>query len=170
MDTNIDSSITKIYEREQTMNGTEEEAVLYLKALARHSELNVTFEDQDNPIKMASKSWDKIIDMMPEEKKYSLAFIVFSLTDEIEENEIWGIRKNPENGEEVVLQDVFFNTILEASVPHDVPFIMCEDDFSQFTDYFNQKEAKNRKLKLSYEETTEANEKDKNLKKNGRRK
>ena len=149
---NIDSSITKIYEKQQTMSGTEEEALEYLQVLEQHNELNVIIEENtDTPIKMSSKSWDKIIRLMPEEKKYSLAFICFSLINEIEENEIWGIRKNAETGEEMVLQDVFFNTVLEASVPHEVPFIMCEDDFSQFTDYFNQKEkeSKNRKIKLS---------------------
>ena len=152
MSENIDSSITKIYEQQQTMNGTEEEALEYLQVLEQHSDLNVVIEEKtDTPIKISSKSWDKIIRLMPEEKKYSLAFICFSLIDEIEENEIWGIRKNPETGEEVVLQDVFFNTVLEASTPHELPFVMCEDDFSQFTDYFNQKEkeAKNTKIKLS---------------------
>ena len=149
---NIDSSITKIYEKQQTMSGTEEEALEYLQVLERHKDLNVIIEEEtDTPIKISSKSWDKIIQLVPEEKKYSLAFMCFSLINEIEENEIWGIRKNAETGEEVILQDVFFNTLLEASTPHDVPFVMCEDDFSQFTDYFNQreKEAQNRKLKIS---------------------
>ena len=149
---NIDSSITKIYEKQQTMSGTEEEALEYLQVLEQHNELNVIIEEQtDTPIKISSKSWDNIIKLMPEEKKYSLAYICFSLVNEIEENEIWGIRKNAVSGEETVLQDVFFNLDLEASTPHDLPFEMCEDDFSQFTDYFNQKEKeeKDRKIKLS---------------------
>ena len=149
---NIDSSITKIYEKQQTTSGTEEEALEYLQVLERHSDLNAIIgENTDTPIKISSKSWDTIVRLIPEEKKYSLAFICFSLVNEIEENEIWGIKKNPETGEETVLKDVFFNTLLEASTPHDVPFVMCEDDFSIFTDYFNQKEkeAKNRKIKLS---------------------
>ena len=67
MDTNIDSSITKIYEKQQTMNGTEEEALEYLQVLDKHNELNVIIEEQtDNPIKISSKSWDNIIKMMPE--------------------------------------------------------------------------------------------------------
>jgi len=114
--------------------------------------LNIVIEEQtDNPIKISSKSWDNIIRLIPEEKKYSLAYICFSLVNEIEEDEIWGIKKNGEGGEEEVLQDVFFNTVLEASTPHEVPFVMCEDDFSQFTDYFNQKEKEeeNRKIKLT---------------------
>ena len=149
---NIDSSITKIYEKQQTSSGTEEEALEYLQVLEQHNELNVIIEEQtDTPIKISRKSWDNIIKLMPEEKKYSLAYICFSLVNEIEENEIWGIRKNAVSGEETVLQDVFFNIDLEASTPHDLPFEMCEDDFSQFTDYFNQKEkeAKDRKIKLS---------------------
>ena len=152
MTENIESSITKIYEKQQTMDGTEEEALEYLQVLEQHNVLNVIIEEQtDTPIKISRKSWDNIIRLMPEEKKYSLAFICFSLIDEIEENEIWGIKKNPETGEEVVLQDVFFNTVLEAATPHEVPFVMCEDDFSQFTDYFNQKEKedKSREIKLS---------------------
>ena len=116
---NIDSSITKIYEKQQTTSGTEEEALEYLQVLEQHNELNVIIEEQtDTPIKISSKSWDTIIKLMPEEKKYSLAFICFSLVNEIEENEIWGIRKNAESGEETVLQDVFFNIDLEASTPH----------------------------------------------------
>ena len=149
---NIDSSITKIYEKQQTMSGTEEDALEYLQVLERHKDLNVVIEEQiETPIKLSTKSWDKIVSLMPEEKKYSLAFLCFSLIDEIEENEIWGIRKNPQTGEETVLQDVFFNTVLEASAPHDVPFVMCDDDFSQFTDYFNQieNEPKNRAIKVS---------------------
>ena len=149
---NIDSSITKIYEKQQTTSGTEEEALEYLQVLERHNDINAYIgENTDTPIKISRKSWDTIIRLIPEEKKYSLAFICFSLVNEIEENEIWGIKKNPETGEETVLQDVFFNTLLEASTPHDIPFVMCEDDFSIFTDYFNQKEkeAKNRKIKLS---------------------
>ena len=123
---NIDSSITKIYEKQQTMSGTEEDALEYLQVLERHKVLNVIIEeDTDNPIKISSKSWDRIIQLVPEEKKYSLAFMCFSLINEIEENEIWGIRKNAETGEEVILQDVFFNTLLEASAPQDVPFVMC---------------------------------------------
>ena len=152
MTENIDSSITKIYEKQQTMTGTEEEALEYLQVLEQHNNLNVIIEEKvDTPIKISSKSWDNIIRLIPEEKKYSLAFICFSAIDEIEESQIWGIRKNPETGEEIVLQDVFFNTVLEASIPHEVPFVMCEDDFSQFTDYFNQKEkeAKSRQVKLS---------------------
>jgi len=156
MDSNIDSTITKIYENQQTMNGTEEEAEQYLQVLEQHPELSVSFEDPDFPTKFSSKSWERIIQLMDEEKKYSLAFIVFSMTNEVEESDIWGIRKNAqtgESGDEVVLQDVFFNTVLDASAPHDVPFIMCEDDFSQFTDYFNQKEAKSRKIQLSNEDS-----------------
>ena len=65
MDTNIDSSITKIYEKQQTMSGTEEEALEYLQVLDKHNELNVIIEEQtDNPIKISSKSWDNIIKLM----------------------------------------------------------------------------------------------------------
>ena len=149
---NIDSSITKIYEKQQTTSGTEEEALEYLQVLEQHNDLSVAFgETADNPIKISIKSWDTITRLIPEEKKYSLAYLCFSLVNEIEENEIWGIRKNAENGDETVLQDVFFNAVLDASTPHEVPFVMCEDDFSQFTDYFNQKEKeeKNRNIKIS---------------------
>ena len=54
---NIDSSITKIYEKQQTASGTEEEALEYLQVLEQHNELNVIIEEQtDTPIKISSKS------------------------------------------------------------------------------------------------------------------
>ena len=172
MDSNIDESITKIYEQEQTMSGSEEEAMQFLKVLDNHKDVNVNIEGNEIPIKIPLKSWKTIIEKIPEEQSYSLAYICFSLVNEVQENEIWGIRKNGETNDAEVFQDVFFNTVLEASVPHEIPFTMCEEDFSQFTDYFNQKEADDRNIKLSNEdwikenipkekEETEAKEKDK---------
>ena len=172
MDSNIDESITKIYEQEQTMSGSEEEAMQFLKVLDNHKDVNVNIEGNEIPIKIPLKSWKTIIEKIPEEQSYSLAYICFSLVNEVQENEIWGIRKNGETNDAEVFQDVFFNTVLEASVPHEIPFAMCEEDFSQFTDYFNQKEADDRNIKLSNEdwikenipkekEETEAKEKDK---------
>ena len=161
MDSNIDESITKIYEKQQTMSGSEEQATQFLKVLENHSDLNVNIEENDTPIKISKKSWNKIIKMIPEEENYSLAYICFSLVNEIPENEIWGIRKSGEPEEAEVFQDVFFNTVLEASVPHEIPFAMCEEDFSQFTDYFNQKETNDRNIKLTNEEWIKENEKEK---------
>lgn len=77
MDSNIDSTITKIYENQQTMNGTEEEAEQYLQVLEQHPELSVTFEDPDFPTKFSSKSWDRIIQLMDEEKKIFPSFYSF---------------------------------------------------------------------------------------------
>ena len=152
MDSNIDESITKIYEKQQTVSGSEEEAMQYLTILKRHPELNVTFEENESNIKLPLKSWNKIIKKIPEEESYSLTYICFSLINEVDENEIWGIKKTKESDEAEVFQDVFFNTVLEASIPHEIPFAMCEEDFSQFTDYFNQKEANERNIKLSNED------------------
>ena len=163
MDDNVDTAITKIYEQQQTTSGTEEDAIEYLKVLEKHHVLNAIFEDSDIPIKFSNKSWDKIVELMDEEKKYSLAFIVFSVINELGESDIWGIKKAPED--DLILNDIFFNTVLEASMPHDVPFTMSEDDFSQFTDYFNKKEEKNKKLKLNNQETSKGNESDENKKK-----
>ena len=161
MDSNVDESITKIYEKQQTMSGSEEEAMEFIQVLQKHQELNINLENNDTPIKLPKKSWNKIIKMIPEEENYSLAYICFSLVNEVEENEIWGIRKNGESDEAEVFQDVFFNTVLEASVPHEIPFAMCEEDFSQFTDYFNQKEANDRNIQLSNEEWIKENIKEK---------
>ena len=161
MDSNVDESITKIYEKQQTMSGSEEEAMEFIQVLQNHQELNINLENNDTPIKLPKKSWNKIIKMIPEEENYSLAYICFSLVNEVEENEIWGIRKNGESDEAEVFQDVFFNTVLEASVPHEIPFAMCEEDFSQFTDYFNQKEANDRNIQLSNEEWIKENIKEK---------
>ena len=56
----------------------------FLKFLERHKDLNDIIEKQtDTPIKISSKSWDKIIQFISEEKKYSLAFMCFSLISEI---------------------------------------------------------------------------------------
>ena len=151
MDSNIDESITKIYEKQQTMNGSEEEAKQFLNILEKHEDLNVNIESNEIPIKLPLKSWNKIVKKMSEEESFSLAYICFSLVNEVEENEIWGIRKNGETDDSEVFQDVFFNTVLEASIPHEIPFAMCEEDFSQFTDYFNQKEADERNIQLSNE-------------------
>ena len=161
MDSNIEGSITKIYEKQQTMSGSEDEAMQFLQVLENHPEVNVNIENNDIPIKLKQKSWNKIIKMIPEEDSYSLSYICFSLVDEVQENEIWGLRKNAEQNEAEVFQDVFFNTVLEASVPHEIPFAMCEEDFSQFTDYFNQKETNDKNIKLSNEEWIKDNLKDK---------
>ena len=161
MDSNIEGSITKIYEKQQTMSGSEDEAMQFLQVLENHPEVNVNIENNDIPIKLKQKSWNKIIKMIPEEDSYSLSYICFSLVDEVQENEIWGLRKNAEQNEAEVFQDVFFNTVLEASVPHEIPFAMCEEDFSQFTDYFNQKETDDKNIKLSNEEWIKDNLKDK---------
>ena len=152
MDSNVDESITKIYEKQQTMSGSEEEAMQFLNVLENHEDLNVNIEGKESPIKIPLKSWNKIIKKIPEEDSYSLAYICFSLVNEVQENEIWGIKKSGEPDEAEVFQDVFFNTVLEPSVPHEIPFAMCEEDFSQFTDYFNQKEEDERTLKLSNED------------------
>ena len=74
MDDNVDTAITKIYEQQQTTSGTEEDAIEYLKILEKHHVLNAIIEDSDIPIKFSNKSWDKIVELMDEEKKYSLAF------------------------------------------------------------------------------------------------
>ena len=97
MDSNVDESITKIYEKQQTMSGSEEEAMQFIQVLQNHQELNINLENNDTPIKLPKKSWNKIIKMIPEEENYSLAYICFSLVNEVEENEIWGIRKNGES-------------------------------------------------------------------------
>ena len=152
MDSNIEGSITKIYEKQQTMSGSEEEAMQFIQVLENHPEISVNIEDNDTPIKIKLNSWNKIIKMIPEEKSYSLSYICFSLVDEVQENEIWGLRKSMEPNDAEVFQDVFFNTVLEASVPHEIPFAMCEEDFSQFTDYFNQKETSDRNIKLTNED------------------
>ena len=152
MDSNIDESITKIYEKQQTMSGSEEEAMQFLNVLESHEDLNVNIEGNDTPIKIPLQSWNKIIKKIPEEDSYSLAYICFSLVNEVQENEIWGIKKSGEPDDNEVFQDVFFNTVLEPSVPHEIPFAMCEEDFSQFTDYFNQKEEDERTIKLSNED------------------
>ena len=139
----IDSTLTKISENHHICSGIEEEAEEYLQVLEKHPELNISFEDPDFPLKFSIKSWKRIIQLMDEEKKYSLAFIVFSMINEVEESDIWGIRINEqyeENGDDKVL---------EASLPPDAPIIMCEDDINQFTDYSNQKEAKTRKIEFS---------------------
>ena len=149
MDTNINESITKIYEKEQTMNGTEEEAEEYLKILETHENLYVTNETIDNPIPLPQTSWNRILQLIQEDKKYSISYICFSSTNEIEENDIWSIKRKPENEEEVELKEVFFNTMLEPATPHDIPFDMSDDDFNIFNDYFNQKETKPSKLKLT---------------------
>ena len=157
MDSNIDESITKIYEKQQTMNGSEEEALQFLNVLDNHEDLNVSIEGQENPIKIPLKSWKQIIKKIPEEESFSLAYICFSLVNEVQENEIWSLRKSGDSEDNDAFQDVFFNTVLEASVPHEIPFVMCEEDFSQFTDYFNQKEEDERNLKLSNEDWNKEN-------------
>ena len=157
MDSNIDESITKIYEKQQTMNGSEEEAMQFLNVLDNHEDLNVNIEGQENPIKIPLKSWKQIIKKIPEEESFSLAYICFSLVNEVQENEIWSLRKSADSEDNDAFQDVFFNTVLEASVPHEIPFVMCEEDFSQFTDYFKQKEEDERTLKLSNEDWNKEN-------------
>jgi hypothetical protein len=165
MDSNIEGSITKIYEKQQTMSGSEEEAMQFIQVLENHPEISVNIEDNDTPIKIKLNSWNKIIKMIPEEKSYSLSYICFSLVDEVQENEIWGLRKSMEPNDAEVFQDVFFNTVLEASVPHEIPFAMCEEDFSQFTDYFNQKETSDRNIKLANEDWIKDNIKEKDKEK-----
>ena len=61
MDSNIDESITKIYEKQQTMNGSEEEALQFLNVLDNHEDLNVNIEGKENPIKIPLKSWEYIL-------------------------------------------------------------------------------------------------------------
>jgi hypothetical protein len=131
------------------MNGTEEEAEEYLKILETHENLYVTNETIDNPIPLPQTSWNRILQLIQEDKKYSISYICFSSTNEIEENDIWSIKRKPENEEEVELKEVFFNTMLEPATPHDIPFDMSDDDFNIFNDYFNQKETKPSKLKLT---------------------
>ena len=75
MDSNIDESITKIYEKQQTMSGSEEEAMQFLNVLESHEDLNVNIEGNDTPIKIPLQSWNKIIKKIPEEDSYSLAYI-----------------------------------------------------------------------------------------------
>jgi len=153
----IDSTLTKISENQHTFCSTEEEAKEYLQVLEQHPKLNISFENPDFPLKFSIKSWERIIQLMDEEKKYSLAFIIFSMINEVEESNIWAIRKNElyeENGDD---------KMLEASLPPDAPILMCEDDlnvFNQFTDYFNQKEAKNRKLQLSNKKDVQLQDKE----------
>ena len=113
MDSNIDESITKIYEKQQTMNGSEEEAMQFLNVLDNHQDLNVSIEGQENPIKIPLKSWKQIIKKIPEEESFSLAYICFSLVNEVQENEIWSLRKNGDSEDNDAFQDVFFNTVLE---------------------------------------------------------
>ena len=158
MDSNIDESITQIYEKQQTMSGSEEEAMQFLNILDNHEDLNIKIKDkEEEPVKISLKSWNQIIKKIPEEESYALEYICFSLVKDVPENEIWGLNKSPESGDEDTFQDVFFNTVLEASVPHEIPFVMCEEDFSQFTDYFNQKEEEDRNLKLSNEDWNKEN-------------
>ena len=124
MDSNIDESITKIYEKQQTMNGSEEEAIQFLNILEKHEGLNVNIESNEIPIKLPLKSWNKIIKMTSEEESFSLAYICFSLVNEVEENEIWGIRKNGETDDSEVFRGAFFDTVQEASTPHEIPLIL----------------------------------------------
>ena len=72
MDSNIEGSITKIYEKQQTMSGSEDEAMQFLQVLENHPEVNVNIENNDTPIKLKQKSWNKIIKMITEEDSYSL--------------------------------------------------------------------------------------------------
>ena len=63
---NVDSSITKIYEKQQIASGTEEEALAYLQVLEQHDEFNVTIgENLDSSITLFKKSWETIIRLMP---------------------------------------------------------------------------------------------------------
>ena len=105
MDSNIEGSITKIYEKQQTMSGSEEEATQFMQILENHPDLSVNIENNETPIKFKLKSWNKIIKMIPEEDSYSLSYICFSLVEEVKENEIWGLRKNADLNEAEVFQD-----------------------------------------------------------------
>ena len=124
MDSNIDESITKIYEKQQTMNDSEEEYIHFLKTLEKHEDLNVIIEGNEIPIKLPLKSWNKIVKKMSEEESFSLAYICFSSVKEVEENEIWGIRKNGETDDSEVFRGAFFDTVQEASTPHEIPLIL----------------------------------------------
>ena len=135
----IESFISKIYENHSTGFGTEEESLKYLQVIEQHRNINAIIGEYLNTsIKISTKSWYTIIKLIPEEKKYSLSFICFSTTNEIEENEIWSIKKTIPEIEEKILNLLFFNPTLEPSTPNDIPFVMCNEDFSIITDYFNQ--------------------------------
>ena len=139
----IDSTTIKLEENIITSNSTEEEAEEYFKVLYQHPDLNISFEDPDFPLKFSTKSWERIIQLMDEEKIYSLAFIIFSMTNEVEESDIWIIKKNKQNGESGD------DKVIEALLPQETPILMGEDDFNQFTEYFNQKESKIKKIQIS---------------------
>ena len=145
MNSEYDTSITKIYEQKKTTDGTEEEALEYIKVLDKHDSLQVIFPESEDQIKLSNNSWEVILKKIPEEKIYSLGYIVFSATDEIEEDDVWGIKKH-DTEETTMLKDVFFISMLDTAKRHEVPFEMTEEDFSKFTDYFNKKESKENNL------------------------
>ena len=118
-DNNDDSNDLTIREIYETFNSTitVKDAEEYLKILEQHSMLSVSFKDQGFLIIFSSESWRKIIQMMDEEKKYSLAYIFFSITNEVDENDIWVISKNVQSLDKVELQDFFSLIIYQMPQP-----------------------------------------------------
>ena len=137
-----ESTVTEVFEKSSAKQANEEETKKYIKTLDTHYVLEAAFgENEDRKtVSFPRQSFEKILKLMPEKKKYGVGYVIYCLTtEEIQTNEIR--QKFIRQCERKVLKDVFFKPEIEPALKLSHPPTNTSI-FATFDKYFKERENK----------------------------
>ena len=128
--------LERIYLRRKTVVGTPEEADVYIRIIAHHNVLLFWFDDEMHPMQFSRQSWDKIVKLMGEKKRYSISYIIFAKDkSDVDLALKYEVKNYLQNA--VVIKNVHYNPYPKTCNKLMNPGI-GKNDFLQFTKAFEK--------------------------------
>ncbi len=128
--------LERIYLRRKSLIGTPEEADVYIRILSHHNVLLFWFEDEMHPMQFSRQSWDKIVKLMGEKKRYSISYIIFAKDQsDVDLALKYEVKNYLQNA--VVIKNVHYNPYPKTCNKLMNPGI-GKNDFLQFTKAFDK--------------------------------